>query len=369
MAKYDIEHTCGHTETHQLIGPRRDRERRIEWLETTLCSECYQEELARQRDEATEAARQEAAEQELPELSGSEKQVAWAVRIRGGMLKSFESILSDASNVKNTAAFFDWLYGHTAASWWIDNRSASTHDIFGRFKDTLPKNDIDAIDEAAIKAESTLRPETAVVEMPAEVKIADSTVRVRLPARDDRFREIVRAAGFSWGNDAWERAFNPAKTDVRDRAAEIASRLLAGGFVVQITDDVIREKTASGSYAPEKTRCVAKLASGKHNGWFAISWARSEDFYKAARKIAGSRYDKPFVVVPPTSFDEVVDFAQMYDFGLTAGAQAVVDEQKRIREDSLVVSPKIKDVAKVTQLTKPGLLKIEETDVLDEFKD
>ena len=51
MAKYDITHECGHTETHNLIGPRRDRERRIQWLETSLCSECYRADLEKRRAE------------------------------------------------------------------------------------------------------------------------------------------------------------------------------------------------------------------------------------------------------------------------------------------------------------------------------
>jgi hypothetical protein len=41
MAKYDVEHSCGHTQVHQLFGKHTDRDRKIEWLETQECTECW----------------------------------------------------------------------------------------------------------------------------------------------------------------------------------------------------------------------------------------------------------------------------------------------------------------------------------------
>ena len=41
MAKYEVNHFCGHTQTHQLFGKHTERDRKIEWLGTTLCSDCY----------------------------------------------------------------------------------------------------------------------------------------------------------------------------------------------------------------------------------------------------------------------------------------------------------------------------------------
>ena len=40
MAKYDITHSCGHTETVQLFGAGKERESRIAYLEKTPCAEC-----------------------------------------------------------------------------------------------------------------------------------------------------------------------------------------------------------------------------------------------------------------------------------------------------------------------------------------
>jgi len=41
MAGYTITHRCGHTQEHQLFGPGKERDRKIEWLAGTVCSECY----------------------------------------------------------------------------------------------------------------------------------------------------------------------------------------------------------------------------------------------------------------------------------------------------------------------------------------
>jgi hypothetical protein len=48
MAKYTITHSCGHSQTHELFGKTSDRERKIEWLKTTECADCWK---AQQRAE------------------------------------------------------------------------------------------------------------------------------------------------------------------------------------------------------------------------------------------------------------------------------------------------------------------------------
>ena len=40
--KYTITHTCGHTETIDIGGTTKDRERRIAWLESFACPECQE---------------------------------------------------------------------------------------------------------------------------------------------------------------------------------------------------------------------------------------------------------------------------------------------------------------------------------------
>lgn len=44
MAQYTVDHACGHSQTHQLYGKHAERDRKIEWLETTVCRECFKAE-------------------------------------------------------------------------------------------------------------------------------------------------------------------------------------------------------------------------------------------------------------------------------------------------------------------------------------
>lgn len=46
MAKYDVTYSCGHEGTVELFGKEKDRQRKIEWYESTgLCPECYKKEM------------------------------------------------------------------------------------------------------------------------------------------------------------------------------------------------------------------------------------------------------------------------------------------------------------------------------------
>ena len=44
--KYDVTYSCGHEGRVELFGKTTDRMKKIEWLETTLCPECYAREQA-----------------------------------------------------------------------------------------------------------------------------------------------------------------------------------------------------------------------------------------------------------------------------------------------------------------------------------
>jgi hypothetical protein len=93
MAKYEVARFCGCVETHQIIGPHKQRASKIEWLEARACREHWIEEKA----EANESAAKEALAStalELPELKGSEKQVKWALDIRNGAIRALQNVSS-----------------------------------------------------------------------------------------------------------------------------------------------------------------------------------------------------------------------------------------------------------------------------------
>ena len=126
--KYTVKYSCGHEGTVELFGKESERERKIAWYEREgICPECYA---------AARKAEQEKAEAEysLPELVGTEKQVAWAKKIRMKFIaQREEEAKRNAELYKRTqdtkeniekhkalfAAFCDEFFGETSASAWI----------------------------------------------------------------------------------------------------------------------------------------------------------------------------------------------------------------------------------------------------------
>jgi hypothetical protein len=80
---------------------------------------------------------------ELPILTGTDKQAAWATDIRRQVLRDLDTTdrVYDAATTSNRTGlsvadlpqFADWLAGHTAASWWIDN--IGTNSVGQRLRD------------------------------------------------------------------------------------------------------------------------------------------------------------------------------------------------------------------------------------------
>jgi hypothetical protein len=75
VAKYHITHTCGHIVTYDLVGKLSLRNYRINRMEQEACQECRNAARNQQSAEQANSAG-------LPELTGTEKQIAWATTIR-----------------------------------------------------------------------------------------------------------------------------------------------------------------------------------------------------------------------------------------------------------------------------------------------
>lgn len=386
MAKYTVERACGHTETVALIGKIKDREWRLEHVESNkLCYECYQNELVRKREEENKKSAELAREIELPTLDGSEKQVAWAETIRLHALDYFQVELKDAyeSVKRGRAKRFEKLTKviavlerQASASWWINNRpEAHGAGIAWMENEALQIATLDAktptvvIEEA--KLEAAVRPESPVTETVADIRASADALEIVFPEKRDDFRKLVKSElQMGWDGECWRRKLVVKNGTPADRAAEAGHRLLAAGFPVRIFDVKIREMAVTGKYEPECTRWILVRTDGKYKGWLAINWSRDEDFYKAGRRIAGSRWDKPSIIVPPESFEEVLDFAKMYGFKLSEAAQNAVDAARLVKEKALVVNIEALEDSKVPPGNFPPVLDMPVgVGIDDEFRD
>lgn len=381
MAKYDITYSCGHTDTIQFYGKTKDREWKIANEESKLCPECWKKhrEEERQKQNAEAAEANQAAG--LPELEGTEKQIAWAESIRENMIEAVEKQIfgkMDKEKIKQHPEIyqdfvkaFNALKSHSSASWWIDHRGYDFYSLRRLMEEeirALKKAESEppkAIIEEA-KAEATVYPEKRITEIVAEISLKDDVLTVSFPERREDFRQLIKDLGYSWGGGAWQRKIKARNGAIEDRAAETGNKLLTAGFPVRIYDETIRKRAIAGEYEPECKRWVQlREIAGEYQGWLAINWDGFNDsLYQAARKIAGARWSKGSMVVPPENYAEVLDFAQMYGFGISEKAQAIIDAARELKEKALTTGVKVPKSAKSPE---PGAVP-PALDVLDEVE-
>lgn len=133
MSKYQITRACGHAETVNIGGKVSERDRLAGYEERKMCYECYKAKQAADRAAATEAASADAQTKNLPDLQGSDKQIAWAETIRASMLKMADYLprfdaLEAAGTIDPVQAATKRMIlrvqACNSAKWYIDNREA-----------------------------------------------------------------------------------------------------------------------------------------------------------------------------------------------------------------------------------------------------
>jgi hypothetical protein len=187
---------------------------------------------------------------------------------------------------------------------------------------------------------TTLRPVTPRTETVADISISGSNVYISFVEHNEKFRDLIKDHGFSWGNFdvGWKRECNSLTGSPLDRATEIGIVLLKSNFVISICDEALKGKILNKEFIPEHKRWIQKRIGGSYVGWFAISWEYgNEKLYKAAKAIAGSKWSNPSVVVPPYQYEAILDLVDLYGFKLSKGAKELVESAKKTKEEALVV--------------------------------
>ena len=95
MAWYYGTFACGHEGRVNIIGPQKDREWKKERAFSHSCYECRQKEREERIQKENEESAKLSKEYEFPELTGSEKQVAWANTIRMNLFKDADKLLKE----------------------------------------------------------------------------------------------------------------------------------------------------------------------------------------------------------------------------------------------------------------------------------
>lgn len=360
--------TCGESFERIMYGSnRRDADSKAAWAAEhfTECPECEEKRVRAEREAENAAAKEAAKAAGLPTLAGSEKQTAWATAIRQKAYSKLTAALEEkerkvaeneaagkkVSRAKETCRrvrlFVGWLISeHAAAHWWIDNRdwlSLPVLDVLAHFQaDFLkwfesnggvaptPETPAEAALREAAQEEMTVSPANPTHGGAAEITATETAVLARYD-KDDDFRAIVKGLGYSWDADrrAWVKAIGETTGAASERAAELGNKLLNGGFAVRIADAATRTAAINADYEPEHMRWITLYTGdGAHKGWLCVRLIRGDDLYDAAKRIKGAQYVKPNVAVPVKRWAEALDFADCYDYRISAAAQAAIDAER-----------------------------------------
>ena len=391
--KYEVTHSCGHTETIALFGPHKSREYRISCEESKLCPDCW-------KKQQQEKAEQFSKENELPDLVGTEKQVAWATRIRSEMVRSmndrFENLQSCLDNTKGDGEErtklaetldlelkeFACLVQETSSRYWIDNRDAFPSQLL-KSKEPDAKRSPDQIaveqEQAEIKAaEEAVAKAKRVM---AEPENRESGVIVSIDVRDgcvyarnnklEWLQDFYHTRQYVWNRDAG--AYTHKTADylgtAEDHAAELGNLLLNEGFAVEFPNAEIRDKAVNADYEPEVFRYICVRDNDPER--VRIRWGNRYNFYgttlyEKARDISGARVDKTFseIAVPVKSYRELEEFAKLYHFIYSPAARKALDDYKATVE---IVAPAA--ALKVDLTTDLSSMRNMETDILAKLRD
>ena len=119
MAKYEVTYECGHVVVEQLYGKYEDRYSYINRAKNRPCPECIKKHNLEVSQEYTEA-------HSLPELKGSEKQIAWATCLRVDALEALEHNALPYATTPDAINMTDFwraeIINKTDSAWWIENR-------------------------------------------------------------------------------------------------------------------------------------------------------------------------------------------------------------------------------------------------------
>lgn len=117
----EITHSCGHIERHFVGGMfAGDGDAQARKLARMKCKPCFKASKQAKADVQAEADRATLAGVVLPDLAGSDRQVAWASTIR------LEKLAALYRSAPARVAFFVSV---TDAKWWIDNRGSDLASI------------------------------------------------------------------------------------------------------------------------------------------------------------------------------------------------------------------------------------------------
>lgn len=359
MAWYYGTYSCGHDGRVNIIGPTKDREWRKERAFEKLCPKCYDKHLIEQRKKANKEAAEKSKEMELPELIGTEKQVAWANSLRMEVVNEYEKLIEEAESVfKKYGVDNIEFHGREAglkitiddfsecvnfaltekidARFWIDNRNERKQAILVKFyeeykklkkKTEIPKDVKDEIAEQEAALTVTNDDVNNKKDGIVKIKIKDNEL-LTIYVKDDDFIKIVKSLRYKWDCDksVWKKEINEFTGNLEERIAELGNKLLSSGFTVQFPDEESKTKAIAADFTVENNRWIKYNIKSKK---LAICWSDwNNTLYNCAKKLPGAKWNNGSMKVKIEFYKEIEDFAKTMGFSISKKAKEEIEKYK-----------------------------------------
>ena len=226
-------------------GSRKEVERHAQWRtkQGAVCTSCFSALRAAEVEAENRAAAERATVNSLPALTGSEKQVPWAVTLRDKMLAQFERAEALAREAVQDAAATpelldaaqrvliagEILRAKTSAHWWIDQRMTDSRTLVSvtlkpEIDTELQRRAIAAQTPAEAEAEAAameeallLPPVEPVSQHVAEVALRGAVLTARSDAYVPELRAPLVECGLVWDEKVrhWHRTLPAATSATR----------------------------------------------------------------------------------------------------------------------------------------------------------
>ncbi|WP_290455283.1 hypothetical protein [Faecalibaculum rodentium] len=365
MAWYEVKYACGHTGQVQLYGKTDSREWRLHQMEHEDCPECCK----KAREEADRKAAEENAADGLPALTGTEKQVLWAEKIRHDILDGIDKAIKDseeefkqeqaAGTVDENdrspeaieaakKAYFE-MQQESSARWWIDHRSLN------HFEELTKKY----FENPEEKSPEIIEPEESTHEGVADVTVTPTHVETIFDINED-FRKVVKSMGYTWSGVAWIHGKTIGVHSLDDLAADTVNQLVKAGFRVKVSPEVA-DMVKTGHFTASNQRRVY-LKDRR----FEFCFEQDEALLKVAKSLPRSNdWEKEgfyWVTTPVWYAEAAYDFADTYGFSIGPKAAAKMEEVIQAHKEK--IKPKEADV-----IPADAIYHHDETEVIPDLVD
>jgi len=319
------------------------------------------------------------------ELQGTQKQVDWAVDIRNKFYDFVETINVDLTkaykdrermekrgrfskkdfyenivkleNFKKSVMIF--LEEETDATQFIKYRDVAEMNFELELEQSLKYNffyhvigeAITLVDEyyredvveETVKEEteenSTVIPEN-FNETIAVVEEREESIFIKIPYSKESTK-LIKDNGFYWIGHCWKRRINTTfNGDVIDRMAEVGNGLLSIGYGIKFESESfleVKNKAIHATYQREITNWIISKDYKGDEKFFIVWRGYNDELYKAAKSLPYAKWDKA-MIVDSIYYNQVVDFASVYDFKFNSTARRLIDRQKALETDRQVVT-------------------------------